>query len=480
MNKIVRRVLIGVGAAAVLAYAGGTVYSYQHFLPGTTINGVSVAGMTAEEAEQALDYQGTSITVYERDASSGELVSEEMSLEKVNYHREFDTEALLKDGTHFGWLGSLFGATELTAQMTGFTYDEAGLEETIESLDCLKEENQTDPANAFLAVHDNEFYVAAEDDGCRLIYDKVEAAIRGAVETETTEVNLEEAGCYETAEVRGDDETLNKEAATRQNVLNKTVTLKLYDDQTAILDAATVESLLTIDGTDPVVNEKAVKAWAEALSESVGTVNHKRTFKDHAGDIISPDKVTYDYYLDVDGTVAALEEVLTLPGDQTAQAKWLRDYQDPEDKTKTITVSGLDGSDLLTDTYIEISIDDQKMWYFENGVEMLETDVVTGWKGYTDSPHGVFTYWHKESPATLMAGTKVVFWMAFYKQQYGIHDADWRSEFGGDIYLEDGSHGCINTPYDAVEWLFNNVEYGTYVVIYEVSELEAAAAATAT
>ena len=48
----------------------------------------------------------------------------------------------------------------------------------------------------------------------------------------------------------------------------------------------------------------------------------------------------------------------------------------------------------------------------------------------------------------------------------GIHDATWRSQFGGDYYLTDGSHGCINTPYSIVEIIFNNIEVGTPVVMY--------------
>ena len=48
----------------------------------------------------------------------------------------------------------------------------------------------------------------------------------------------------------------------------------------------------------------------------------------------------------------------------------------------------------------------------------------------------------------------------------GIHDASWRSQFGGKIYLTSGSHGCINTPLDNVIKLYNRVKIGTPVVIY--------------
>jgi lipoprotein-anchoring transpeptidase ErfK/SrfK len=48
----------------------------------------------------------------------------------------------------------------------------------------------------------------------------------------------------------------------------------------------------------------------------------------------------------------------------------------------------------------------------------------------------------------------------------GLHDANWRSSFGGDIYLTNGSHGCVNLPHDAACQLFDMVGIGTTVVVH--------------
>ena len=48
----------------------------------------------------------------------------------------------------------------------------------------------------------------------------------------------------------------------------------------------------------------------------------------------------------------------------------------------------------------------------------------------------------------------------------GIHDASWRSSFGGNIYTYNGSHGCVNTPYSAVKKIYNNTTYGTPVIVH--------------
>ena len=41
-----------------------------------------------------------------------------------------------------------------------------------------------------------------------------------------------------------------------------------------------------------------------------------------------------------------------------------------------------------------------------------------------------------------------------------------RAAFGGQIYQTAGSHGCVNMPYYAAEYIFNNADTGTPVVLY--------------
>ena len=60
----------------------------------------------------------------------------------------------------------------------------------------------------------------------------------------------------------------------------------------------------------------------------------------------------------------------------------------------------------------------------------------------------------------------VDYWIAFIGGLYGIHDAQWRSEFGGTIYKKDGSHGCVNMPLNNMKKLYEKVKVGTAVNIY--------------
>ena len=120
---------------------------------------------------------------------------------------------------------------------------------------------------------------------------------------------------------------------------------------------------------------------------------------------------------------------------------------------------------------MEISIQDQEMWCYKDGVVVVDTPVVTGnvSKGY-DTPAGsVWAIDAKKHDAVLKGEgytQPVTYWMPF-NGNVGIHDADtWRSQYGGEIYKTSGSHGCVNTPTANAEKIFNTVEIGTPVIVY--------------
>ena len=48
----------------------------------------------------------------------------------------------------------------------------------------------------------------------------------------------------------------------------------------------------------------------------------------------------------------------------------------------------------------------------------------------------------------------------------GLHDANWRSSFGGTIYQCNGSHGCVNMPPAKAQELYSMLSVGTPVIMY--------------
>ena len=62
--------------------------------------------------------------------------------------------------------------------------------------------------------------------------------------------------------------------------------------------------------------------------------------------------------------------------------------------------------------------------------------------------------------------TPVDYWMPVTHSGVGFHDAPWQPAFGGDLYWTNGSHGCINMPWDGAAALYSMVAAGTPVVMH--------------
>jgi murein L,D-transpeptidase YcbB/YkuD len=127
------------------------------------------------------------------------------------------------------------------------------------------------------------------------------------------------------------------------------------------------------------------------------------------------------------------------------------------------------GSNDIGNTYVEVDMAKQHLWFYKNGVLVTQGDVVTGNVSSDNStPAGVYKLKFKQRNAILTGpdyATPVDYWMPFNKG-VGIHDATWRSVFGGEIYKTSGSHGCVNSPYDLAKTIFENIEAGTPVICY--------------
>lgn len=126
-------------------------------------------------------------------------------------------------------------------------------------------------------------------------------------------------------------------------------------------------------------------------------------------------------------------------------------------------------------TYVEVNLSAQHLWYYKDGECLVETDVVTGCANRNmTTPNGVYSVVTRRNGAILKGAdyeTWVRYWMPFYKG-YGLHDAYWRDEFGGNEYLYNGSHGCVNIPSDLAGEIFNNISVGTAVIVYGGATLD--------
>lgn len=135
----------------------------------------------------------------------------------------------------------------------------------------------------------------------------------------------------------------------------------------------------------------------------------------------------------------------------------------------------------LTGTFVVVDISSQEVKLYSDNQVILTTPVVTG-KPSTPSDKGLFEIYDISGPRYLVGpGYKsYVDIMMKYNGGEGLHDAQyhkhengfkhgWRdsSEFGGETYLTDGSHGCVNMLHDAAMTVRDNVDIGTKVLVKE-------------
>ena len=134
-------------------------------------------------------------------------------------------------------------------------------------------------------------------------------------------------------------------------------------------------------------------------------------------------------------------------------------------------------NDGIGNSYVEIDLTRQHVWVYIDGELKIETDCVTGDvnKKY-ETPTGVYYLNYKRKGKTLVGEkdkngkpeyeTWVDYWMPF-NGNIGLHDATWRKEFGGDIYIKNGSHGCVNLPPEKAKEIFATIEKNIPVIVYK-------------
>lgn len=123
----------------------------------------------------------------------------------------------------------------------------------------------------------------------------------------------------------------------------------------------------------------------------------------------------------------------------------------------------------LDGRFVIVDVSDQKLNLYNGTDVIFTTDVVTG-KDKSPTDLGIEEVLYKQKDRTLIGAnnsyrTHVNYWMQINNNSEGLHDAVWRGKFGGEIYHNSGSHGCVNLPYDSAAYLYNELEVGDKVIV---------------
>lgn len=451
-------------AAAAVIYFGAAFYFQSHFLPSVTLNGISVSGKSQDEVERLIteEINGYEIAVKERDGGEERIKGADISLRP-----EFGDGIIRKieEQNGFAWPIALW-RPQAWQEPTMVCFDEEELEAAAASLSCVQPENQNAPQDARCSEYkDGGYQIIPEEQGNKIRKKRFLSVLKEAVGSLRETVDLEEEGCYEEPEVTAESETLQKLLDTLNQYVKTVITYDL-GEKTETLDGSTIHAWIRVAGMEASINEEAVAEYVDGLASAHNTVFRKHTLKTSYGKTVDITNGDYGWKVDKEGEKEQI----------------LKDIQEGKQVKREITYAQRGkshGEHDYGDTYVEINLTAQHLYFYKNGSLLVESDFVSGnlSKNY-DTPTGIYGLTYKERDAVLRGenyASPVTYWMPFCNN-VGMHDASWRSSFGGNIYKTSGSHGCINLPKSAAQKIFENIEEGDPVLVYTLPGTESPAA----
>ena len=445
--------LCGLLLLGCAAYGGGVYYYHDRFLKGTVVDKIDVSGMTIEDLKARMeDYR---LNVVER-KQDGTTLEEEIpgSAISLTYSSTEPLKEYLKSQNAALW----FLPQSAEHRTEGLTeYDDEALQAVVDGLYGFQSDFYAPPEDAYISDYSPEegFAVIAEVPGNELDRSRTMEAVRQAVEGLEGQVNLDEAGCYKEPTVTSKDEQLLGLMERLQKYEATTITYT-FGNEKEVLDGKTICSWLSVEPSGVTLDQAKVEEYVASLRKKYDTIFRPRKFKTSYGKEVTINNGDYGWWMDYEQEAVELAKIIeagesaerTPLYHQTAAAYGEQDY----------------GA-----TYVEINLSAQHLFFYKDGSLALESDFVSGNPSRGNgTPDGIYGVTYKQRNATLTGEnyrTPVSYWMPF-NLNIGMHDANWRSSFGGNIYKTNGSHGCINLPPSIAKQIYESIEKGTPVICY--------------
>ena len=446
----------------VIAYLCVSQFYKDHFYARTFINGTDCSNLTVEEAKEKI---ATHVNTYVLTIKERNDVTEKISAADIGLTCTFDKDVseLLENQSAYAWIANFFKKNKVDNPYT-LSYDNKKLKKTVDSLLAVSSKEIQAPVNATISEYDETkgFTIIEEQQGNKVDETKLLNTIQEAVMNLKSEIVLEELGCYEAPTVTKDS-ALIKDA---MNTINQYMNTKLtytFGEKTEVLDGKVVGPALKLDEDyNVVIDESKVKEFVDYIGKTYNTIFTTRTFMTSYGKEVTLDSGDYGWWLNRD---AELKEIVECIKNGEQKDKEPVYYQ------KAVQY----GDDDIGTSYVEINLSAQHLFVYKDGKKVLETDFVSGRVSNGNAtPEGVYPIQHKRMNATLKGegyATPVTYWMPF-NRNIGMHDAYWRDSFGGDIFINSGSHGCINLPPAMAKKIYEIVENGMPVICYELAGTE--------
>ena len=444
--------LCSVFGAAVLIYFGGVIFYSSHFFAGTHIGAFDCSNMTAAAAKENMqkELDNYDFTFFEKDGKKETINGEEIGFTNTPI---VELDSLKAKQNPFTWFFADKKAKKFPLDIE-ISYNEDALYNRITQMDFMAVAREGAQGKAqsirfadgvYTIEDDSSGDIVSQNDIFNRVKPKIKELYRG--------MSLEKENCYGGLE---NDDTIKGVL----NLLNKYTASKItYTGSTTsrVLDGTTFNDWITVgDDYSININPDKITEYVDDVSIEYNTVGKERTFKTTGGSEITVSGGNYGWIVNKKKEADEIRSNIT-SGEAVER--------EPIYSQKAASHGASD----VANTYVEVSIGGQHMWYYKNGELLVSSDVVTGnpYNGH-GTPGGVYKVAYKARNVVLKGqgyASPVSYWMPF-NGGIGLHDATWRGAFGGGIYRGGGSHGCVNLPYSVAQKLFGVISEGDPVVVY--------------
>lgn len=414
-------------------------FDVSHFSKGTTINGINCSGLTAEDAYTKVNK-----------ALSETVISFVFVKNSYNFTgSSFDLSIDSFDEVENFLITQKTGDKQLNFT-SSFSLSPTKLRETMESIPDLNVETMLYPQDAYITLsEDNLLTIVPEVIGNYIDFNQAYDLAYERLVSGYTTIDICSSTVFKPQVFSYD---LQQKVDSINAILNTSITFEINEDSSLTLDKSVMKDWIAVDesGNYSIDVYSNLPAFVELLAEK--TAGSTLYFEFAATDFGTVSVPAKKASIDKEAEMQLIKSELSSGGTYT--------------HTPAYNMS-------IGNSYVEVDIARQHVWFYKDGVCIVDTDCVTGTRNSHDTREGYFFLTSKETDRILRGyndnGSKyashVDFWMPF-DGGIGLHDAAWRSAFGGSIYLTSGSHGCVNLPRSAAETIYNNIDYSTPIIVY--------------
>ena len=456
------------GLAIVSGFYG--IYSLKfktQFLPNTKVFGVSISDMNVDEASKTLHSR--------LDHLNFKIIEDEHVLytvksEKIHLRKDYAPflRRMLSNQNPALWgvktlsLTQASNDSEINDENIKLSINEDALNQMQSQIKNDLNSNRTYPQDAKIDFQDGKYKLIKEVEGNAINFDKLQKKIKNNIYNSNDKIIITKND-YEQPKILSDSPKIQKNFQQIKKIQESKITYQVANLSTINVPNETIISWINYDGNEVTLKTQNIYNYILNINGNYTTVGATRNFTTSDGKVIQVKGGTYGRQILINNDATKFKNALMQGGETKIEATTIGQGQNEPNV------------DNIGSTYVEVSKEKQHEWVYVDGKLFLQSDIVTGKPNKTNNtPTGTFVIWDKKSPSVLKGtnddGTPytspVTYWMPIDYTGVGLHDSPWQPKYGGDWYMQHGSHGCINNPPEIIAKFYSVLQIGTPVIIY--------------